>query len=113
MVKYINQKKETVNLKSGILVPYPWSVESHKTYKNWTPELVLRYIDKNADSLSENEYIVIETITHRISIMVLCDTKSQAIDLAQIHGVRKILNPNTQGWEHTSCWGALLQLLTQ
>jgi hypothetical protein len=111
MIKYINHKKETVKLQSGMLVPYPWSVESHKTYMNWTPELVLRYIDKNAESLSENEFIVIESITNRISIMALCDTRSQAMDIAQKHGVRMILNPNTKGWEHTSCWGAFIELL--
>ena len=114
MIKYINDKKELVNLQSGMLVPYPWSVKTHKTIRaGWTPEFVIEYINKYVDSLSENEYIVIESITNRISIMALCDTRSQAIGLARKHGAKKTLNPNTCGWEHTSCWGALFQLLTQ
>lgn len=114
MIKYINDKKELVNPQSGMLVPCSWSVKTHKTIQQgWTPEFVIEYINKYVDSLSENEYIVIESITNRISIMVLCDTRAQAIELAKKYGARKILNPQTRVWEHTSCWGALFQLLTQ
>ena len=114
MITYINHLKETVRLNSGMLVPYPNTVRTHHTIDSgWNPNFILQYLNNHSDSLSEREYIVVEYISLRISIMRICETRAEAVEVAKSLGAKKILNAGTSGWEHTSCLGALFQLLTQ
>jgi hypothetical protein len=112
MIDYINHNKETIKLDSGMLVPYSKSIESHHTIESgWNRDFVIHYINKHINDVSEGEYIVVERISQRISIMKFCETRADAIEVAKKLGAKKTLNAGTGGWEQTSCWGAFIELL--